>query len=154
MAVRRCLICERSGIWATALRALWPPNGPRIVETRSWSDLLQALVEAPESLVCLEATEATPDEVVRRLALLHRDFPDARAIVLAIAPAVECETLWRECGAIEVASSPRDLTAATRLAARHCWRGTEREQTLRDELWRRIPWADAAATATANHHST
>lgn len=145
MAVRRCLVCERSGMWASALRALWPPNGSRLVETRSWSDLLEALVEAPESCVCLEATGTAPDEVVRRLALLQRDFPAARAIILAISPSVECETLWRECGAIDCASSPRDLSSATRLAVRHCWRGTERESTLRDELWRRIPWSEAAA---------
>ncbi len=150
MTVRRCLICERTGLWANALRSGWPADGPRIVETRSWSDLLRELTEAPESAVCLEVAGVAPDEFARRLTTLHRDFPAARALVLSDEVTAGWEWLWRDCGAIEVARSPRDTAAATRIATRHCRRGASEDRTLREQLWRRLPWPEAAREAKSS----
>lgn len=145
MPAGRCLVCERTGDWATALRSALGSNATRIVETRSWSDLVVELQDAPASVVCLESAGTPPDELVRRLGRLHRDFPLARAIVLADPATIDGEPAWRDVGVVEVARTRRDLRAAARIVERHCGSLADRDDSFRAGLWRRLPWGDEGA---------
>jgi hypothetical protein len=146
MAMGRCLVFERSGLWATALRRVLPDKSPRLVEIRSWDQLIVELKESPASVIWMEALGIRPDEVMRRLAYLHDEAPFARVVMLADGELNgdelnEYEPIWRDLGVVEVARSRHDLEAASRIVQRHIPEMSE-DEPLRARLLRLLPWRE------------
>lgn len=143
MSSGRCLVFERTGAWAMALRRELADTGTRLVETRTWDQFIAELAAAPASVACLESVGLRPDEWVRRLARLHDDFPFSRVVMFAEGGACEDELVWRDLGVVEVVRSRRDLAATCLIVRRHV-RSAAADESMRARLFRRLPWADAS----------
>jgi len=134
----RCIVCEQSGRWAIGLRRV--AGGLRVHETRSLADAWDMLANFPASFLVLELTAANAEVLVERLARLERDFPSARAAVVAGHALVECEELVREAGAVCFVASPRELEPLAGSALRHLQSVPVPQRDLATEIWQRLPW--------------
>ena len=83
LAATRVIVCESGGQWSASLRVELAEVGVTVWECRRLADAWSALAETPAAFVIVEATEENLDELLRRLAWLSRDFPRARAAVVA-----------------------------------------------------------------------
>jgi hypothetical protein len=147
----RAIICERGERWAVALRGPLKRLGHRLVETRCLDDCWREVAASPASLVGLEATALNLEAVVPWMQRLTAAFPHARIVILgspAIAPA---EWVLREAGAVHVVFSPRQWQPLARIARRHLGWGAQGEESERQRVWRRLPWADVGSELTITH---
>lgn len=142
MTSARCIICERQARWASALRRPLLRHGVRVVETRGLEDCWREMEAHPASVVGVEVTRANLASVVRWLLRAYRAFPAARMIACADRDLAPAEWLLREAGAVHVQCSPRDTTPLLRLIQRHCDTLPARPDTLREQIWQRLPWGD------------
>jgi len=136
----RWIVCERSGRWAVGLRCAAAPLDLKIHETRSLSDGWERLRQYPVSFVIAELTTANADALLGRIASLARDFPAARAAVVAERSLAEYEGLVRELGAVWFAVSPRELGPLVELARRHLERAPSPPSDFVAEIWNSLPW--------------
>ena len=136
----RWIVCERSGRWSVGLRREGAPPGLRIHETRSLSDGWETLRQHPGSFLVVELTAANADALLGRIASLARDFPAARAAVVAERSLVGYEWLVRELGAVWFAASPRDLAPVVKLARRHLERAAPPRGDVIRQIWDSLPW--------------
>ena len=134
------IVCERRGTWAAALRRELADAGVRIRETRSLADCWAALAESPASLAVVELTPAGAAALLERMAWLGRDFPRARAAVVADRSLAGYEWLLREAGAVHFVVSPRRLAPLGRLACRHLAEAPAPKQDFIERLWASLPW--------------
>ena len=140
VAKARFLVCERSGEWASGFRRVLDDSGVRLYETRSLSELHDELELSPASIVAIEVRPERVDTVVSRLHQFARDFPAARAMVLATRSLMNFETELREAGAIHMVFSRRELTSAAKLVIRHLESIPAEDIHLEQQIWERIPW--------------
>lgn len=140
---RRLIVCERSGEWAVALRRELGEAGPRVYETRSLPECWQSLAGHEASFLLLELSPATVDDLIARLASLEREFPAARAVVVAERSLADYEKLLREAGAVHFVSSPRLLGEVAELARRHFAQSPRSRRPLMEEIRARLPWPPA-----------
>ncbi len=144
MAVARCIVCERSEKWAVALRLPLQVVGHRVVETRSLDDCWNEVVASSASLVGVEATATNLESLVPWMRRLAAAFPRARVVVLGSRGLEAGEWLLREAGAVHVVFSPRQWQPLVRIAQRHLGAVSCPDDSDRQRIWRRLPWADAA----------
>jgi uracil-DNA glycosylase len=144
MAVARCIVCERSEKWAVALRLPLQVVGHRVVETRSLDDCWNEVAASPASLVGVEATATNLESLVPWMRRLAAAFPQARVVVLGSRGLEAAEWLLREAGAVHVVFSPRQWQPLVRIAQRHLGTVSCPDDSDRQRIWRRLPWADAA----------
>ena len=138
------IICERTGTWAVALRRPLQQVGHRIVETRSLDACWAEVTARPESLVAVEATVANLETLVPWMQRLVAGFPRARVVVLGQRVLEPAEWLLREAGAVHVVFSPRQWPPVVHIAQRHLGAAPRPDDTDRQRIWRRLPWADVA----------
>ena len=93
------IVCELSGIWATALRR-YLPDEIRLRQTHRLAECADELAESPDSLLALELTRENLSGLLDLLAGLGKKFPRARAVVLAERGWEPYESLVREAGAV------------------------------------------------------
>jgi DNA-binding response OmpR family regulator len=141
MQPARVIVCEKTGQWAVALRRLLSPAGHRVYETRSWAECWDELARSPASLLALELTPHNDEALLKRLFDLTRRFPQARAIVVGERGLERYEWAVREAGATHAVFAPRRLAAAARLIERHLALAPQPLLTLRETVWRRLPWS-------------
>jgi hypothetical protein len=139
----RCIVCEKTGKWAAALRWASSGVGFRLYETRSLMDCRRELEQSPNSFLCLEATERSSENVIRFLWEIRRSYPRAHAIVMTTQSLAHCEDWFREAGAWDVALSPRRADILARLAQWHLDHLSRPRQSPREMVWSRLPWANA-----------
>jgi hypothetical protein len=149
----RCIVCERTGRWAVALRraaaarqqAGQPLDGPalRLVQTRSLPDCWSALRAAPASAVVLEVTSTNLPAALDAATRMRRWFPSACLLVAAQRGLEEWEPLLREAGAALVTTSPRRLGGWVRAIERHAAR-VQTESESRAALPAELPLAELA----------
>ena len=144
MPVARCIVCERSEKWAVALRLPLKLVGHRVVETRSLDDCWNEVVASPASLVGVEATTTNLESLVPWMQRLTAAFPRARVVVLGSRGLEAGQWLLREAGAVHVVFSPRQWQPVVRIAQRHLGVVPCPDDSERQRIWRRLPWADAA----------
>jgi hypothetical protein len=140
----RVIVMEREGRWAAALRRAAGRRKLPLVETRSLEQVERELAEFPASAVVLEVG---PDNVFARLRRLAqwRSRWGSACFVLAASPAMAAiEASLREAGAAHVEYSPRHLRALARLIRRHLGKAPLREIPLKEAVWARLPWRQAA----------
>lgn len=113
------LICELSGRWAAALRMALersattgrrPPS--RIQEVRRLAELVTAIDENPTALPLVEVQ---PDNLTSILALLAQ-FSDQSIPIVALVDDSQSVDVLYEAGAAFVVETPRQITAALKLA--------------------------------------
>jgi len=136
----RLIVCEQRGRWAAWLRRELEPVGVRLMETRLVADCWEALARLPASFLVLELTPANVGELLDRLAWLGRDYPSARAAVVADRRLSECEWLMREAGAVHFLCSPREVRLLAEVACRHLARVPAPPQELAERIWASLPW--------------
>lgn len=139
-----CIICERSEKWAAALRRPLKLVGHRIVETRSLDDCWAEVGASPASLVAVEATAVNLETLVPWMQRLTAAFPRTRVVVLGNRALESGQWLLREVGAVHVIFSPRQWQPVVRIAQRHLGSAPRLDDTDRQRIWRRLPWAEAA----------
>jgi DNA-binding response OmpR family regulator len=144
MTVAHCIICERSEKWAAALRRPLKLVGHRVVETRSLDDCWAEVAARPASLVAVEATTVNLETLVAWMQRLTATFPRVRVVVLSQRGLESAQWLLREVGAVHVVCSPRHWQPVVRIAQRHLGSAPRPDDTDRQRIWRRLPWADGA----------
>jgi hypothetical protein len=98
------------------------------------------LARWPASFLVVELTRANAEALVARMASLGREFPLARAAVVADRKLGWCEWTLREAGAVHFAVSPREMAPLARVAVRHLDAAPSPERTLTERIWARLPW--------------
>ncbi len=136
----RLIVCERSGQWSAALRLELAESGVRIWECRRLAEAWSALAETSAAFVIAEATGRNLDELLQRLSWLRRDYPFARAAVVADRGLAQCEWLTREAGAVHFLTSPRQLAPLAGIVVRHLANVPLPVQTLAERIWASLPW--------------
>jgi DNA-binding LytR/AlgR family response regulator len=135
------IVTERSGRWAVALRRELSAAGLRLREARSLPECWDLLAETPEAFLVLELTAANAAPLVQRLAGVPRQFPAARAAVVAERGLAEFEVLVREAGAVHFVCSPRRLAPLAAAVRRHMVQLPPPPQGLAERIWAGLPWA-------------
>lgn len=136
----RLIVCEQTGRWAVALRRQLPES-LRARETRSVPACWEMLAEGPAGFVVLELTAGNVDAVLARMARLERDFPLARAAVVAARSMASYRWLLREAGAVDFVTSPRRLAPLADVACRHLDQAPRGPQSATERIWSELPWA-------------
>ena len=135
-----CVVCEKTGHWAAALR--WHSGSRRIPlrETRSLIAARAALLQAPTSILVLETTAANAEGVLRLILEVRRTCPKSRTIVLLMSETKALQHRFWEAGAAFVALSARRLDRIVRLVERHLELQEPPLLTTRERVWTRMPW--------------
>ncbi len=140
MPSARIIVCEKTGQWAIALRRLLARSGHRVHETRSWPECWAELERHPASLLVVEMTAQTVELMLARLTDLPHRFRHARMVVVGDRDLARYEWAVRTAGAAHAVFTPRQLPAAARLIACHLALAPQPELSLREAVWRRLPW--------------
>jgi hypothetical protein len=148
------IFCERTGAWCVALRRLLDEYESEIVETRSLAECREELLRRPASMLVLEATADSLAQVLSWLARLERDFPQARAAVVAERSLAQYEWAVREAGALAMSTSPRNLEPLVSLARSFLSMRQIAEPTMTERVWNSLPWKPLAASANAAGNDT
>jgi hypothetical protein len=137
----RLIVYERTGSWALALgREL--PAGVRVRPTRSLAETWEMLAQAPASFLVLELAARQAEALLGRLFRLDREYPLARAAVVAERRLAAYEWLVRQAGAVHFASSPRHLASLVRVARRHLAAAPQPDRDIRELIWAGLPWGE------------
>jgi hypothetical protein len=134
------IVCERTGQWAAGLRRELADAGLRLWETRSLADAWEAMAATPAAFLVLELLPGAAGPLLGRMAWLARDFPRARAAVVAPRRLAAYEGLAREAGAVYFTCSPRHLAPLARMIVRHLADLPPPQQTLLERIWASLPW--------------
>lgn len=142
----RLIVCEQSGRWAAALRRELALTEARPYETRSLARCWDELAMAPASIVVVELRAEIVDELLGRMARLHREFPLACVAVVADRSLCEYEPLMREASAVYFTCSPRRLGPLAGLACQHLAEAPVPRQTVAERIWSGLPWKEIKMT--------
>lgn len=134
------IICEQTGRWAALLRPMVAGWRPAWREVRSPGECLNALADAPGSLVTLELVPARLDAALDLLTTVQSEFSLARVVVVAARELAGYESLARELGALVFATSPRRLAPVVMAAQRHLGSVMGGERTLVEQIRAELPW--------------
>jgi hypothetical protein len=136
----KCIVCERTGNLAAALRWHSADHPLPLAETRSLMAARAVLLESPASVFVLETTTANAEGVLRLLLEAANTCPAARGGVLLTAGCRSLAPLFWEIGALFVARSPRRIDRVVRLIQRQLSRQESPELSVRDKVWANLPW--------------
>jgi DNA-binding NarL/FixJ family response regulator len=110
-------------------------------ETRSLADAWQALAAAPASFLVLELTATRAESLIERLPVVERQFPLARAAVVAGRRLAAYELAAREAGAVGFICSGRGLGPLVDAIRRHLRAVPQSPVSLAEQVWASLPWA-------------
>jgi len=136
----RWIVSERKGTWAAALGREPEASATRIHQTRSLAECWEMLDRAPASFVVAELTRANAEALADRLARLPREYPLARAAVVAERSLAAYEPWVREAGAVAFITSPRGLAPLAAMARRQLQQAPAVQLGLAEQIWARLPW--------------
>jgi hypothetical protein len=134
------ILCEKTGRWATALRAASGQGPLLLTETRSLGQCAAALQAAPSALIAIEVTAASLETVADFLLRNTRLYPAARFVGLLDHGLEAAQLLLREAGAVDVLLSLHDAPCLAKTAARHAALAPPQELGLRESIAQRLPW--------------
>jgi hypothetical protein len=139
-APARLIVLERTGAWAVALRRELPASGMPIHETRSVPECWEMLRRHPASFLVAELTQSSAQTLLERIAWLERDFPLARAAVVAERSLTAWQWPAREAGAVHFTVSPRELRPLADVAIRHLEAAPKPRRSVVERIWASLPW--------------
>lgn len=144
------VICEGKCRWAADWRRLargrresWPQL--RLIEVRTGADCLAVLACEPAAFVLLECTRDSLYERLLLLAQIDRQHPQAVCAAAADKGIETWHVLLREFGAVHVICSPLGLVELAQMIARCVSPGERQEESVREQVWKRLPWPEAAS---------
>jgi hypothetical protein len=143
MSQSQVIVCERAGTWSAVLQRHLP-LATRLRQVRSLRECDAKLRAAADSLVVVELVPARRAAVIAWLVQLARQFPFARAIVVADRGAEAYEPLAREAGAIHFTTSPRDLAGWNVMVRNQSRRHAHPKADFAERIWAELPWSEAA----------
>ena len=139
------IVCEPTGRWAAAISRLLP-QGTAVCQTRTFEDCRSELAAAPHSVVAAAVSVGNLLRALHYLSACEREFPSAVPIALAERGASRYALLLREAGAMHVVGSIRELQSVVDITLLQTAR-FPMPHTATQQMWARLPWADAAAAA-------
>jgi hypothetical protein len=139
------VVCERAPRYAIAVRRLLPEA--KVVEARHLDDATAALQAAPHALGVLEVEARRAPQAIALLAQLQVEWPPVRIIAGIARSNHRWELLLREAGAAFVVTTPRRLEPLAGWMRAHLLNSPEPPTTLRERIWRKLPWATAATNS-------
>ena len=113
-------------------------------QTRLLEECGAELALAPASFLVVEVSGANLGAVLELLAYMGREFPLARAAVVAERKWEPLGDVLREAGAVHFSVSPRSADAIARMAVRHLQRAPQPRLPLVTRIWESLPWQEAA----------
>lgn len=137
----RLIVYERTGAWALALRRELPPE-IRTGPTRSLAETWEALRRAPASFLVLELAPRQAEALLGRLLRLEREYPLARAAIVADRALADYEWLMRQAGAVHFTCSPRRLGGLAGVVGRHLAAVAPPDRGALAEIWAGLPWGE------------
>jgi hypothetical protein len=105
-------------------------------------------------MLVLEATADSLPQVLSWLARLDREFPQARAVVVAERSLAPYEWAVREAGALAMSTSPRNLGPLAALVKSFLNIYQRGESTMTERVWNSLPWKPVATAANGTGGST
>lgn len=136
----KCVVCERTGRWAAALRGELRDSGIRIYETRSLDDCETLISDSPASLAIVELTAGDAVQTAETVSKWNAAHPRMRIVVVADRDQVEHEWLMREAGAIHFLVSPRRVNLVAQLVHRHFAQVPAPQLSALERIWASLPW--------------
>lgn len=137
------IVCERSGLWATAMRRALLLSS-ELCETRSWAACKREIQTRSAALVALEVSPENAEAACGRLIRLAHQFPRVRAVLLADRKLRHVEWLLREAGALDVVYAFSDLPRLRTVLARFREQAPCTPPGFRDAVQARLPWRQHA----------
>lgn len=113
-----CLVLERQGTWAAALRRHGAPSVCQLREARGMAEVEGFLRNQPHCLVAIELQEEEPERSIERIDRLRRDFPKSVCIAFGHRVSTTLALLAWEAGATTVINSPRQIAQAAEMVKR------------------------------------
>jgi len=142
------IVCERNGRWAEALRNELADRDDIVRETRLADELLAELDRSRTATVAVvELCHERLDAMLDLLAATARAGADVLSVAVAQHDLAGCEMLAREAGAAEFVTSPLQLPALVKVAARHHACAVQHDAGLKERIWSVLPWPEAARTS-------
>lgn len=113
-----CIVFERHGNWAAALRRLGAVRSCQLREARGLAEVEAFLRSQPCSLVALELQMEEPQRSIERIDHLRQTFPQSTCIALGHRVSNTLALLAWEAGATTVINSPRQVALAAEIATK------------------------------------
>jgi len=133
------IVCERRGVWATALSRHLPAGVP-MVQTRAVGQCVAELERWPAGFLVLEVGRDNLPGVLELVGELEWRFPAARALAVAPRDMLDYEWLLREAGAVHFCVSPREGDLVVRVAVRHLRAAAQSIDGPVARLWAQVAW--------------
>lgn len=146
MATPPFIVYESASKWTVAMRWALPASQIPVRQLASLEQCVEALEQAPQSVIAIEVAQLGVEGAVRTIRDLRTSFADCKVIALADSATAIHEPLLREAGAVHVTRSRRDLRATARLVERCLADCQPAPTSYREEVWNRMPWSDHALT--------
>jgi len=143
------IVCERSGIWAAALRRELRSSAG-VCETRSWAACEREIQARGAALVALEVSPESVESACARLAGLTQRLPHTRVILLADRGLKHAEWILREAGAVGVVYALSDLPRLQPVLRRFREQLPNATPSFHDLIQSRLPWRQHASTPPTN----
>ena len=119
-----CILLERHGTWAAALRRVVDSPSYELRETRGFAEVHEALSPNSPGLVAIELRSESFQQAIEGIDRLLRAFPRTHCVVLGNrVPATIALLAW-EAGAIAVINSPRQVKRVAEIVQQ--WAATVR----------------------------
>jgi len=134
------ILCEKTSRWAAAFRTALRDSRPQIIETRSIAGCQAVLEESPASLVAIEITPANLEAAIEFVAQCSGRVPRAAAVALMASELSSAALLFREAGALDVATSVLDAPRLAKLVRRHFKQAPQPALSIRQLAAERLPW--------------
>ncbi len=135
----RLIVCEVTGDWALVLRRCLGEAVP-VVSARSLAECRPIVDRRPASFLVLEATKANLGRLLDFLVRLGREYPLARAAVVAERRLASLEWPLREAGAVWFEVSPRDVRVLAAMVRRHLDAAPLAPRPLAEQIRQSLPW--------------
>lgn len=129
-----CILLERHGAWAAALRRVEDSPSYEVRETRGFAEVQEALSPNSSGLVAIELRSESFQQAIEGIDRLLRAFPRTHCVVLGNRVPSNIALLAWEAGAIAVINSPRQVKRVAEIVQQ--WAATVRahpEQHREDE---------------------
>jgi DNA-binding NtrC family response regulator len=134
------IVCEATGHWAFALRQALSDTAA-VAETRALEELAERLTASPTAVAVIEFRRSHCRQVLDWLAGCSRRFPRVLPLVVADRSSAGWADLFREAGAEDVVTSPRELAGLAASVRRHGERFPVPPQRMTERIMAELPWS-------------
>lgn len=146
-ATAALIVCDAAATWSVAWRRELGPVCP-LIEVPTLAQAGTALAEYPHGALALAWREQAAPAQIEFLARMQHQLPHVLGIAMLQAADHAWELLLREAGVRWVLYTQRDVLAAAPLVQKHFARAPQPKLSLRERVWRQLPWDAVRDNAT------